>query len=92
MRGDYDQLCDGGQPVVGQPARQHCCGDLLIVFLRSAANVTIQAAWPAANGWTRIVATDSADASDDITNVMYRWADGTETSPLSVFPWALLRP
>jgi hypothetical protein len=54
---------------VGSPV----AGTLLIVFLRYAAA-------PGAIGFTgyTLIVNDSSDASDDTTEVYYRWADGNE--------------
>jgi hypothetical protein len=55
-------------------------GDLLIMFLRRAS----LADTVAITGWTALVQNDASDASDDLSDIWYRWADGTEGTSKSV--------
>lgn len=55
-------------------------GHLLVLILRSAASDTHSTP----NGWTALVLNNSADASDDVTSIWYRIADGLEGSTVTV--------
>lgn len=55
-------------------------GNLLILYLRTPAGTDIGTT---PSGWIPIFA-DSSDASDDLTNVLAKQADGSETGSLSV--------
>lgn len=55
---------------VGSPT----AGDLLVVFIRWMATVSAVTF----TGYTALASLDGTDASDDVTSVYYRWADGAE--------------
>jgi hypothetical protein len=59
-------------------------GDLLIMFIRTAGAQTLTT--PA--GWTALVTNNAADATDDVTGVFWRKADGTEGATVNVTPSA----
>mgnify|MGYP001565130996 CR=1 FL=1 len=55
-------------------------GDALLVFMRTGGAQTFNL--PA--GWSWLVQNDTGDASDDVTSIIYRKADGAEGATLSV--------
>jgi hypothetical protein len=59
-------------------------GDLLIVLLRGNNGNAALAGGNPPSGWTALVNGESSDASNDVTHVLYRWADGGEGTTLSV--------
>jgi len=56
-------------------------GQLLIMLVRSAGAQTVASA---PTGWTALITNNVADATDDVTGIYYRWADGSEGSTVSV--------
>jgi hypothetical protein len=57
-------------------------GDLLVMMYRTAAAIAHDAGSPA--GWTYLVDGSAADASDDLTSILYRRADGSEGTTASI--------
>jgi hypothetical protein len=57
-------------------------GDLLIMYLRTGGAAT----FGALAGWSGPLVSDTSDATDDTTYVLYRWADGTEGTTASPAP------
>jgi hypothetical protein len=57
-------------------------GQLLVLLIRAAGNNGVLASVP--SGWSALVQDEGSDASNDPTHILYRWADGTEGSTLSV--------
>lgn len=51
------------------------------MFARTAANVSMTLPL---SGWTALVSNDATDASDDLTTILWRTADGTEGATISV--------
>lgn len=55
-------------------------GDWLVAKVRCPTATTIS--WPA--GWTEVVNDNAADASDDVTSIAIRVADGTEGATITI--------
>lgn len=55
-------------------------GNLLVVFIRMAASATVSTF----TGYTALVSNETGDATDDVTYIYYRWADGSEGSTIGV--------
>jgi hypothetical protein len=64
---------------VNLPSGLGTAGELLVVYGRTAGAQTFNLP----SGWTWLLENNIADATDDATSIIYRWTDGTETSPFS---------
>lgn len=76
-RTTYDGLVSGTSHIISLAGLAPIsAGDILLAKVRCPASTTIS--WPA--GWTEIVNDNASDATDDVTSVAWRIADGTETT------------